>query len=59
MGEVLLMIKKLNKQDSFQDRQFFNNHRCFVISDMSSEDKHLAVNISSIYTDDGYDSHVS
>ena len=55
MGEVLLMIKKLNKQDSFQDRQFFNNHRCFVISDMSSEDKHLAVNISSIYTDDGYD----
>lgn len=49
------MIKKINKKDSFQDEQFFSNHRCFVISDISSENRHLAVNISSIYSDDGYD----
>lgn len=49
------MIKKINKKDSFQDRLFFNNHRCFVISDISSEDKYLAVNISSIYNNNGYD----
>lgn len=49
------MIKTINKKDSFQDINFFNNHRCFVISDISSDNKHLAVNISSIYNDNGYD----
>lgn len=49
------MIKKINKKDSFQDKQFFSNHRCFIISDISSENMHLAVNISSIYNDKGYD----
>lgn len=49
------MLAAIKKGDSFQDKDYFNNHRCFVISDIGSENKHLAVNISSVYSDDGYD----
>lgn len=49
------MFVKINKKDTFQDINYFKNHRCFIISDISSENKYLAVNVSSVYSDDGYD----
>lgn len=45
----------INIKDSFQHKALFNNHRCFVISECGSDDKHLAVNISGIGNRQFYD----
>lgn len=52
------MFVKINKKDTFQDINYFKNHRCFIISDISSENKYLAVNVSSVLVMMGMIMHV-